>query len=76
LAAGIVTPFSAMTARNSVQQWSINDEEKLIEYYEQHPMLWDPKNPAYSTSGKSDHFDVLVHMFDTKYSGKYCNDFA
>ena len=47
--------------------WSTEDEEKLIDFFQERPQLWDPKNDNYSKANKSTIFDELPQVFNGKY---------
>lgn len=52
-------------------KWTLEEEEKLIFFYEDHPDLWDHKRENYKKQQKGQIMDDLIESLDSKFNSKY-----
>lgn len=52
-------------------EWTLEEEEKLIFFFEDHPDLWDHRRENYKKQQKGQIMDDLIKSLNSKFTSKY-----
>lgn len=64
-------PENVEISQSVSNEWSLQEEEQVIFFYEDHPELWDHRRPDYMKGQKGQIMDFIIDSLDSKFTSKY-----